>query len=271
MAKSRNIKTSITSGVNGMRLKNVLNQIKEINHKKTNIISPKLINEIRTQITKYFLNEDDEKMPQDNAVNSALGTIDDELGKIAKDVENKMKDDAQVQAALKKAPELAKVANESISRKHSALIEGNDSAVIKEELTILFAASVAMAIPAIVKLIGVIIKKISVAMGGEGKVGEYLEHKGDHWHHMITDFVLKGLQLMPGFKKLPTDKQQKIANLVHTVIVASLAVASGAGAIKALSQGSNAMAGVEGALTAVKAGEIGVGTFLKASIAKILT
>lgn len=264
MAKSRNTKST----VNGMKLKTVLSQIKEVNTRKNYIVNARLMGEVRGQIIKYFLNEDDEKMPQDNAVNSALGTIDDELGKIAKDVENKMKDDAQVQAALKKAPALAKVANESIVRKHKAIVEGNRQARINEEL--LFAVSVAMAIPAIVKLVGVLVKKISVAMGGEGKVGDYLTHKGDHWHHMITDFIFKGLQFMPGFKKLPTDKQKKIANIVHTVIVASLAVASGAGAVDALSKGSHTMAGLEGALTAVKAGEVGVGEFLKNSLSKII-
>jgi hypothetical protein len=40
------------------------------------------------------------------------------------------------------------------------------------------------------------------------------------------------------------------------LIVASLAVSSGAGAVDALSKGGHALAGIEGALTAVKAGEI---------------
>jgi hypothetical protein len=126
-----------------------------------------------------------------------------------------------------------------------------------------------MAIPALVQLVGKIVKSLSILLGGSGKAGEKLIHAGHKWHHKITGLILKGLQFIPGFKELPADKQQKIANIFHTVIVASLAVASGAGAIDYMSKGSGVMAGIEGALAAVKAGEIGVGKFLTDAISKL--
>ena len=54
------------------------------------------------------------------------------------------------------------------------------------------------------------------------------------------------------------------------VIVASLAITSGAGAVDAVMQGKSALAGLEGALAAVKAGEVGIAKFLTASLAKIM-
>ena len=140
---------------------------------------------------------------------------------------------------------------------------------MNEEITTLFIVSLAMAIPAIVELIGKIVKSLSLLLGGSGKAGEKLIHAGHKWHGKITSLILKGLTFIPGFKQLPADKQQKVANVVHTVIVASLAVVSGAGAIDAVSKGSGVMAGIEGALTAVKAGEVGVGKFLTDTISKL--
>ena len=63
---------------------------------------------------------------------------------------------------------------------------------------------------------------------------------------------------------------QKIAKIVHTVIVASLAISSGVGAIEAAKEGSTILSGIEAALTAVKAGEVGVTKFLSSAISKIL-
>lgn len=226
---------------------------------------------------KIKMNEEGEEVnPQsekevEKAFTDAMKSMEMELSKIGKDVEKKKDDKAAVDAAMKKQPQLAKVKTESVSKKERALREGkNKEAVLNEEIGI-FIISLALAIPAIVQLIGKIAKKISMLLGGSGSAGEKLIHAGHHWHELITKMILKGLTFIPGFKQLPTDKQQKIANIVHTVIVASLAISSGVGAVKAIEHGSHAMAGIEGALTAVKAGEVGIGKFLTDSISKLFT
>lgn len=228
---------------------------------------------IQNEVMRY-LKEEDEVNPQDEkdvmaAFEKAAKEMEAGLSKIGGDVDKKNDDEKAVEDALKKQPELAKVANESIKRRKKALTEGKTRQAMNEEIGLLFITSIALAIPAIVELIGKIIKSISLFLGGEGKAGDKLIHAGHKWHGKITTLILKGLTFIPGFKQLPADKQQKIANIVHTVIVASLAVASGAGAIKAASQGANAMAGIEAALTAVKAGEVGVGKFLTTAISKL--
>ena len=228
---------------------------------------------IRNEVLRY-LKEEEEVDPEaekevEKAFTDAASKLSAELSSIGKNVEAKEKDDAAVDAALKKQPELAKVAQEAVRRRGRALNEGKRRQAMNEEITVLFVASVALALPAIMELVGKIVKTISVFLGGEGKAGEKLIHAGHKWHGKIVALILKGLTFIPGFKNLDADKQKKVANIIHTVIVASLAVASGAGAIKAMQHGSTAMAGIEGALTAVKAGEIGVGKFISSSIAKL--
>jgi hypothetical protein len=206
----------------------------------------------------------------EKAFSDAMSKVISDFSAAGKEAEKKVDDENAVKSALKKAPELEKVANESLRRRNKALMEGNIKDQRINEVGVLFAVSLAVAIPRIVELIGKAVKIISVAMGGTGKVGEKLQKAGHKWHDKIIKFIMKGLTLIPGFKELPMDKQEKIAKLVHMLIVGSLAVASGAGAVDAVMQGKTALAGVEGALTAVKAGEIGVTKFLSTAIAKIL-
>lgn len=239
----------------------------------TTITESELKRIIRNEVIR-FLKEADEVDPQDEkdviaAFEKAAKEMQTGIAKIASDVDKKNDDEKAVDAALKKQPELAKVANESIKRRKKALTEGKTRQALNEEIGLLFITSIALAIPAIVELIGKVVKSVSLLLGGTGKAGDKLIHAGHKWHHKITAIILKGLTLIPGFKQLPADKQEKIANIVHTVIVASLAVASGAAAIKAASQGANALAGIEAALTAVKAGEVGVGKFLTTAISKL--
>ena len=228
---------------------------------------------IRNEVLRY-LKEEDEVDPQDEkdvmaAFEKAAKDMEAGLSKIGGEVEKKKDDEKAVEDALKKQPALAKVANESVKRRKKALTEGKTRQAMNEEIGLLFITSLALAIPAIVQLIGKIVKSLSILLGGTGKAGEKLIHAGHKWHQKITGLILKGLQLFPGFKELPADKQQKIANIVHTVIVATLAVTSGAGAIDYMSKGSSAMAGIEGALAAVKAGEVGIGKFLTDAISKL--
>lgn len=207
----------------------------------------------------------------EKAFTDAMNKAMTDFGTAAKEAEAKSDDENAVKAALKKAPGLEKVANESLRRRNKALMEGNIQEQQINEIGVLFAVSLAVAIPRIVELIGKAVKFISIAMGGKGAIGDKLQHTGHKWHEKIIKLIEKGLLLIPGFKELPPDKQEKIAKIVHMLIVGSLAVASGAGAVEAITKGNSALAGVEGALAAVKAGEVGIGKFLGDTISKILS
>ena len=172
---------------------------------------------IRNEVMRY-LKEEEEVDPEaekevEKAFTDAAAKLSAELSSIGKNVEAKEKDDAAVDAALKKQPELAKVAQEAVRRRGKALNEGKRRQAINEEITVLFIASVALALPAIMELVGKIVKTISLFLGGSGKAGEKLIHAGHKWHGKIIALILKGLTFIPGFKSLPADKQQKVANL----------------------------------------------------------
>lgn len=210
--------------------------------------------------------EDEVEKAFKDAMNKAMT----DFSAAGKEAEKKTDDENAVKAALKKTPELEKVANESLRRRNKALMEGNIKEQQINEIGVLFAVSLAVAIPRIVELIGKLVKVITIAMGGKGSVGDKLQKAGHKWHDVIIKMLMKGLTLIPGFKELPPDKQEKIAKVVHMLIVGSLAVASGAGAVDAVVQGKTTLAGIEGALTAVKAGELGITKFISSAISKIL-
>lgn len=224
---------------------------------------------------KQRLNEQDPVDPKtedeiEKAFTDAMNKVMTDFKAAGQDAEKKTDDEKSVEAALKKTPELEKVANEGINRRNKAITEGNLKEQQLNEIGVLFAVSLAIAIPRIVELIGKAVKFLSIAMGGKGVIGTKMEKAGHKWHDKIIKLVMKGLTLIPGFKELPADKQEKIAKVVHTVIVASLAVTSGMGAIDAAKEGSTILSGIEAALTAVKAGEVGVTKFLSSAISKIL-
>lgn len=211
--------------------------------------------------------EDEVEKAFSDAISKSMG----DFSSIGKEVQKKTQDQKSVEDAFKKTPELKKIANESMRRRNEAISEGDAEKQQLNEVGALFAISLAIALPRIVELIGKAIKAISTSMGGQGKVGEKLEKAGHEWHEKIIDLMEKGLQFIPGFKNLPTDKQEKIAKVLHTLIIGGLAVSSGAGAVTALMKGKSALAGVEGALTAVKAGELDMSKFASAAISKILS
>lgn len=243
------------------------------NIKLVNLIKPNSMQVVLRETLQRLKEVDVDPKVEDEvekAFTDAMNKAVSDFSVAGKEAEKKTEDEKAVEDALKKSPELQKIANESLRKRNAALMEGNIKEQQINEIGVLFAVSLAVAIPRIVELIGKAVKVISIAMGGKGKVGEKLQHAGHKWHEKIIVLIMKGLTLIPGFKELPKDKQEKIAKVVHMLIVGSLAVASGAGAVDAVMQGKTALAGVEGALTAVKAGEIGVKEFIASAIAKII-
>jgi hypothetical protein len=179
-----------------------------------------------------------------------------EMQKIGKEVQSDLKDDNKVKQALQQNPELGKVAKKANEGK------------LNEALGLTFVASLALAIPGIVKVIGVVVKVIEKTFGGKGKAGEAMIHWGHEQHHNIIKLIEKGMKWIPGYSKLDPKTQAQVAEVVHIVVVAYLALHSGGGAIAAAKEGQTGLSGIESALTAVKTEE--VGAFLSARIATIL-
>lgn len=222
------------------------------------------------------INEEDEdidpemKKEMEKAFTDGMNQLANGLSSIGKEAESKVDDEKAVEDALEDAPVIQKMVGEALIRRKRMIQEGNTRGRLNEELTTLFLVSLAIAMPKIIELIGKVTQWIINKLGGKSKAGDKIAHFG-HWlHELMIKAITKGLYIVPGFKKLPKDKQEKIAKVIHTVVVAGLAAASGIGAFDALSNSSYIIGGIESALTAVKAGELGIITFITTQIKAIL-
>ena len=217
---------------------------------------------IQNEVMRYLKEEEVDKEAEkefEDAMAGVVGQISSELNKVSGEIKSLETDKDKAADILKKEPELAKLATEAIRRRKKALREGKQKQALNE-LGPLFFAGIAMAIPVIVQLVGKMTKVISQKMGGTGEAGEKIAHVGHAMHEKIVGMIRKALDAslfkIPALAKLEDAKKNKIAKGVQMLIVASLAVVSGAGAIDALKSGGHALAGTEAALTAVKSGEL---------------
>lgn len=115
-------------------------------------------------------------------------------------------------------------------------------------------AGVTLAIPEIVRLIGSVVKRASKFFGATGKSGDQIIALSKKMHSVLVYPIEKALMAM-GLKD--KDKAHKVAGAILTVVIAGLAIASGAAAIEAFKKSSVVVGSAEGALTAIKSGEIG--------------
>ena len=155
--------------------------------------------------------------------------------------------ETQVDSALKKTfdqlgKELASSSDDIVQ----------DQSGINEAAGVVLVAGIALAIPEIVKIIGKVTKTASKFFGGKGATGDVIIAKAEKMHHLL----LKPIEFALTKLGLPKDKAHKAAGIILTTVVAGLMLASGVGAYKAATSGSTAFAGLEGALTAVKGGEV---------------
>jgi len=218
---------------------------------------------IRNEVMRYLKEEEevDKEAEKEfgDALAASMGDITSTLGKVPGEIEKVEADKEKAADVLKKEPELAKLATEAVRRRKKALKEGRKKDALNEVGPLLF-IGLAMAIPALTQIVGKMAKTISQKMGGTGEAGEKLAHVGHHMHEKMVKMIRKTIDAVLGKWKMWNDlddaTKNKWAEGIQMLVVATLAYSSGAGAVDALSKGGHALAGIEGALTAVKAGEI---------------
>lgn len=234
------------------------------------VVTPPVIK--TSPIGKYKLREEDQVDPQiedelEKTLADAAKKFASDMAKVGKEAEQKLKDEDEVEQVLQKNPEIEKLAKESVSRRRGKSLNEKES-LNEELLSLSFLVGLALAIPSIVGLIGTIVKMIETKLGSKTEMGDKLKHIGHDMHEGIIKYLTSGLKLIPGFSKLKPETQKKIATVVHIVIVAYLAIHSGGVAIESVKSGLEAAnvstAAIEGALAAVKSGE--VASFLKKTI-----
>jgi len=177
---------------------------------------------------------------------------------------------------LKEQEETETVVDE-LGDEMSALIKGMDQELEKAAETeqptnegLLTIASIAIALPAIIGLVarvgkagGALVNKMIGAKPTDKEAEDAWFAKlgkiADDLHHLY----LVPIEKIVGKFVKDHDKAKKISNIIFHVIVASFLLASGATAVKAIQSKNISLATLEGALTAIKGGE--VSTFVKSA------
>jgi Mg2+ and Co2+ transporter CorA len=130
-------------------------------------------------------------------------------------------------------------------------LEGDD--LQNEALSALTLAGVALSLGMIVKLVGKFINLLGKIPGLKFLSGEKLVDIGEKYHHVIVGAIEKAI-VKAGVKD--KKKAHKVAELIHTLIVAALLLQGGSSALQYLAKGKLKMVGIKTALNAIKSGEI---------------
>jgi hypothetical protein len=206
-----------------------------------------------------------EKAAMDKVINTFVSQLKADAGEVKADAT----DEKEQEKLKKEFPAIAKLEDE--------IKEGSLNEFV---ITAGLLAGILAALPKLIELLGQLIKgiggfisnKLGFKKSGDAmqKFAEKLIHAGHELHEMYIAGIKTGLSwLVPDWDTLRSDVQTKIAELVYLVIVLSLGISGGVGSFEAIGHAQWVHAGVEGALAAIKAGE--VGAFITNAIATAIT
>lgn len=195
------------------------------------------------------------------AMDTLMATFVGQLKKDAAEVKADAADPKEIEKLKKEFPEVAKLENEKGEL---------DEFVITGTLM----AGILAAIPKLVELFGYLVNGIGTVLGKFGfkKASEKTKafakkivHAGHELHEGYITVIQKALTVMiPGFNEIPENKQKKIAELLYMVILLYLGMDAGFNAFAAIKHASWVHVSIEGALSAIKGGELA--SFLGAEI-----
>ena len=208
-----------------------------------------------------ILTEADEKTAELNsnekaAMDKVINTFVNQLKKDAGEVKADATDEKEQEKLKKEFPAIAKLEDE--------IKEGSLNEFV---ITAGLLAGILAALPKLIELLGIIvdgvgslIKRFISDKAGDAvqKFAKKLVHAGHELHEMYIAGIKTGLSwVVPDWDTLNPEAQKKIAELVYLVIVLSLGISAGIGSFEAIGHAQWVHAGVEGALAAIKAGEVG--------------
>jgi len=233
------------------------------------VFQQKIKNIFEELISSYNLLKEEENTDQlspeeKKAMDSVMNTFVSALSKEKSSIQSIASDEKKVDAIEKQFPELQKL--------DASTQEGKiDEFVISATLV----AGIIAAIPSLIKIFSMLVKGVgsilnTVGLGKAGdkvkKFAEKIAHASHEMHKAYIALIDKALvNIIPEYGKLEQDKRNKIAEAVYMIIVLYLGINAGVSAFHELSIGAWVPGGVEGALSAIKAGE--VGTFMADAIA----
>jgi hypothetical protein len=211
-------------------------------------MNQKLEDLILSEIKRQLMKEEGDVDKMENDFESVLKSMVGDLKSKTSDLEKLQNDKDEIKNALKKAPDLAKVVENKIKKSESKKKNIN-------EVDAVFFVGLALALPKIAEITANLIDKLSKKLGGgdKTKIAEFLRTSAEKMHHVYVKIVKVALLVVPSFRNADNKTQEKVAEIVFTLIIAGLAVYSGFNAVKA---GISTLGALEGAIAAIKSGEV---------------
>jgi hypothetical protein len=209
-------------------------------------INNKLEKFIFEEIQKRLMEEETDFSEMERIFQSELKNMVVDLSSKKSELEKKQNNKEEIKNALKNAPDLANAASN----------KSNESKKDKiNEVDAVFFVGLALALPKIAEIVANLINSLSKKLGGgdKTKIADFLRRNGNKLHHVYLKIVRIALLSVPSFRKSDRTTQDKVAEVVFTLIIAGLAVYSGYSAVKA---GITTLGALEGAMAAIKSGEV---------------
>jgi len=213
---------------------------------KQKSINNKLEKFIFEEIQKRLMEEETDFSEMERIFQSELKNMVVDLSSKKSELEKKQNNKEEIKNALKNAPDLANAASN----------KSNESKKDKiNEVDAVFFVGLALALPKIAEIVANLINSLSKKLGGgdKTKIADFLRRNGNKLHHVYLKIVRIALLSVPSFRKSDRTTQDKVAEVVFTLIIAGLAVYSGYSAVKA---GITTLGALEGAMAAIKSGEV---------------
>lgn len=215
----------------------IKNPIKEEGNDPIDLETKKAFDELMKDVPSQL------KTAVDIAQKKTKGKSEDELQKITA-AEN---------------PLLGKLAKESVMSRKNAIKEDNKNK-LNEDFGAAFFAGFALALPAILELLGKLAKKIASKFGRSDALGEKMINAG----HKLHGLYKKGLRValnatlfqMPEIINLDEKSKNTITDILFMVLIAYMAFHGGQVATDALKGLNIGKASIEGAVVAIKSGEV---------------
>lgn len=225
-----------------------------------------LLKQLLPETVKQKLTEEEIDPEIQKAFDELMSTLPSKIKTATAGVETQIKGKSEEELEKMVAdvdPTLGKLAQESVLSRKKAIKEFSikkNQKKLNEDFGIMFFAGLALAIPPILELLGTLAKNISKKFGGSGEFGEKIGHLGHElhaaYHNALRSLLDATLFKLPSMKIIDEKGKKQITDALFMLVIAYMAVYSGGAAVNAVKGLKFGVAGVEGALAAIKSGEV---------------
>ena len=154
----------------------------------------------------------------EQVIHGGLEKLVSSIDSIASEIQRKMSDKEYLKKFIRQNKDILKISP-------TAALSVDEDIESSEVLGII---SIAMSIPTIISLVGVIVDHIERRIQTKKRTfGDMMKEFGQSLHDKRIGLIKKGLTKLPYFSKLSPSRQQKIADFIYSAVIISLSLGSG--------------------------------------------